>query len=344
MSHKVKKYLYNCEKCKFHNDNLTNYKTHLKTKKHNNNYNICAICLKQFKFASLLKKHTIKNNCKPIETQSIPINITNNTTNNNTNNTTNNNTNNNQIYYTLILNPGNYTGNRHKYVNNLLSENVLPLTNDETSNLFSTELFNLINCDLNMLTDISKYKLIKEDFASDVKKEKLNNVNKIFIKLSAKLNLYPNFVRTSSYIYKCWLCPDLMTDYEKDLAMSECCDWIIHNESEINNYLSTKISEAINNLFLNKNNDQIWSLFTQRNRVYYKDNDMGLNNNELKLLTKEIIISLIDNQEKISNLLFSYLSDYQIKDRVINFEYKTILNIVYDKLSQFIKDDAYHEY
>lgn len=66
MAPKVRKYLYNCEKCNFHTDRSNDYKVHVKSKKHMNNYNICEICFKQFKFASILKTHIKRlTPCKP---------------------------------------------------------------------------------------------------------------------------------------------------------------------------------------------------------------------------------------------------------------------------------------
>ncbi len=341
-------YVYRCINCKFFTNRKGNYIRHINTDIHKINNHICCKCNHTFINSYQLTRHLnkkINNTCgAPLTSVSAPSIINSNTT---TNNYT---TINNPTYYTLVLDPMNYNGSQHKYVKNLLRNDVIPLTSEISCSVFSNTLYDLISCDLTKLCNLlSTTNLNLEDFtnlkSSNVELRKLSRSKLIPIETEFSnlqynnLYLYPSFDRSNILYCKVWLNPRLLTTEELIIINSECDEWIYNNASQINNYLTLKIKDAFSKTYMNINNSELWNLFPNRERIYYKDDDIPFT--KLKELTNDIIISLIDKQDDINALLFDKLSQYQITDRLFTFDYLTINKIIYGELLRFIKNDIY---
>ena len=351
---------YECVPCKFKTNNEIKYNEyHLKSNNHCIITKTCYLCKKEFKTTQAITRHlnrktlciklnnnsNKKSNKSKVNTTDDNQNMKNDIGNINISIINNNTTNiNNHIYYTLLLNANDYTGNNHKYIKNLISNNVLPLTNDTCRKMFSEYLYNSIKDDLDCLKQIKLIKMTNEDFnnlnSSDIiiKRNTRNIlqpiVNMFDVLKQKNLYLYPSFDSSNILFCKLWIKPDLLSSIEITEIESQNSDWIQDNETQINSFITNKIKLAINEIFINNDNNELWNLFPKRQRIYYKDNAIPIN--ELKELTIEIIISLIDKQDELNDLLFNYFSKYQIKNRLFTIDYVTISKLIYEQLINFI--------
>ena len=363
-NHKIKKY--KCEKCKYNSTNKQSYERHLKCIQHCELHNICKDCLKEFKYPYLLKKHL--NRRTPCNQQiNIPINNetnneellemkseieflkeelvkltqrTNNTITNSHNTTNSNNINN---TYNLNIYDGSLKGIEYTYGSKLLSNAVEDLWNPNAINIFHENLQQNLYKPLEHLNILDNFIYEKLPISELIKKYKpirtaltyLNNLG---------LHLYPNFQVCSGneYILKLWLKCDEFSEEEYDIINDNSSEWIKMNNKSITNFINTKVLDAINDTYLNIYRRKHLCMYPHNGNIYHKDNQLPTNT-LLSKFTKETIIKLIDDNDKLSSLVFRHLTDFQISYRKIDVDFLKINDDLVDKISElFDNKDLYN--
>ena len=344
---------YKCKYCKFGPINdKTKYENHLKTKKHVENElkhfdenNICVGCKKELKCKSLYNKH----NCIAKQ-EYIKSNVINGGHHNNLSikDSYNN---------TYIVFPEYFKGEQFKHVQQLLSTNVLPMEHKESKLYFNNTIMTLLDSELDpilnkidnqkeLISTETVLKFSKADFDNMTKSEiyQIDKIKEYTKELdNYLLKAYPKYPGThiDNTLYKglfpyynsvylsmrFW--PELvnLSNFKNNLQNNKLYDFnnIKNNNDNVAKcYFHYLISESINKTYIS-GPKKFRCLLKENDDIYYKSDDYKLTlQKKLKKLTADIISSLIENSDYITD----YFIRIGIKDFEFNVEYKEIYEII----------------
>ncbi len=337
-------YKYECKPCAYKTNRKVDYIRHSSTKKHMANHLICHRCHSSYTLTGSYERHMNKT---PMCTSSnqrtamIPYEAAHQlgTTIINNNSYNYNNTN---IY---ILDPNSFKGAKHQYAKNLLSDNVLPFLHQDNLTIYYAKLEEIVKNDFVVFGYVKDFGLTSE--MVDVLKAKryddeYQTLNTRLLNLSHHLvdvkkldtikGIEPLFRHNDIILVKLWLNPSLLTEDEIKEISADINGYQDRNKMRINAYVSKAIMEAFRHTYINTENPRRLCLFPENQEdIFYKDKYVKPCNS-LKRLTREVILSVLNDYDSLNAIIFDSFNIYHFKEFEFDINYEDIYNSIANEL------------